>query len=74
MAIETPCQNLCVLDRVSGLCIGCGRSGDEIANWLILSPAERKAVMQALPARIEEMTKREVRGGKTGNRSRAVRP
>ncbi|WP_376800869.1 DUF1289 domain-containing protein [Candidatus Raskinella chloraquaticus] len=74
MAIETPCQNLCVLDSLTGLCIGCGRSSDEIANWLTLSPAERGALMVQLPARMEEMTKRGVRGGKTGNRSREVGP
>ncbi len=74
MAIETPCQNLCVLDHVTGFCIGCGRSGDEIANWLYLSPAQRSALMAELPARMEEMTKRQVRSGKTGNRSPGVGP
>ncbi|MEM9590798.1 MAG: DUF1289 domain-containing protein, partial [Pseudomonadota bacterium] len=31
--METPCVNICMLDETSGLCIGCGRSGEEIADW-----------------------------------------
>lgn len=44
-----------MLDDVSGLCIGCGRSGDEIARWVQLSPAERRAIMDALPERLERL-------------------
>lgn len=73
MAIDTPCQNLCVLDSLTGLCIGCGRSGDEIANWLTLSQSERCALMAQLPARMEMMTKRDVRGGRAGERRREVK-
>jgi len=31
--IETPCEKICVLDAVSGLCRGCGRSLSEIERW-----------------------------------------
>ena len=40
------------MDDATGLCIGCGRSLDEIAGWLTLSSAQREAIMQALPARL----------------------
>ncbi len=44
-----------MLDQMSGLCIGCGRSGDEIANWVNLSPTERRAIMAALPERLQRL-------------------
>jgi predicted Fe-S protein YdhL (DUF1289 family) len=34
------------------MCIGCGRSLDEIAGWVALSEAERRQIMTQLPARL----------------------
>lgn len=53
--METPCVNICMLDDASGLCIGCGRSGDEIARWVDMSPEQRQAVMKTLPERLDRM-------------------
>ena len=39
------------MDPVRGVCVGCCRTLDEIARWGSMSDAERKAVMDALPAR-----------------------
>jgi uncharacterized protein len=39
------------MDACSGLCIGCGRTIDEIAGWSDMSPGERPAIMAVLPAR-----------------------
>ncbi len=50
--VLTPCIKVCVIDPVSGLCAGCGRSLAEIGGWLGFSDAERRAVMAALPARL----------------------
>lgn len=50
--IETPCVKICTIDARSGLCLGCGRTIDEIARWSAFSPAERARVMAELPARI----------------------
>ena len=50
--IESPCVKLCTLDARSRMCLGCGRSIDEIARWTVLSAAERARVMSELPARI----------------------
>jgi len=47
--------NICLLDDRSGFCIGCGRSGDEIAGWVDMSPAERRAVMATLPERLQAL-------------------
>jgi len=65
---ESPCVNLCVLDAVTGFCIGCGRTGGEIARWLAASPAERRAINATLPERLKRMTSRAARQG--GRRAR----
>jgi len=49
--VITPCIGICTLGR-DGLCEGCLRTGDEIAQWSRLSDAERLAIMnEVLPAR-----------------------
>ncbi len=49
--IASPCVNICQIDPVSGLCLGCRRSLDEIARWASMAPAERQRVMAELPGR-----------------------
>jgi predicted Fe-S protein YdhL (DUF1289 family) len=49
--IETPCVKICTVDARSGLCLGCGRTVDEIARWSVMSAAERSLLMRELPAR-----------------------
>jgi predicted Fe-S protein YdhL (DUF1289 family) len=39
--IESPCNRVCTLDPASGLCLGCGRSLDEIVRWTQMTDAER---------------------------------
>jgi len=53
--LETPCINICLLDKKSGFCVGCGRSGDEIARWTDMTPAERRAIMAILAERLERL-------------------
>jgi hypothetical protein len=50
--IESPCIKICTLDARSGLCLGCGRTVDEIARWTAMSADERARVMADLPARL----------------------
>lgn len=50
-AISSPCIKACMLDPVSKLCEGCGRSLAEIARWGSLSEAERLAIMVTLRKR-----------------------
>lgn len=52
-APSTPCIKVCAVSGQLGLCIGCGRTLAEIAAWGRLSEAERLAIMEALPARLE---------------------
>ncbi|GFO82358.1 MAG: hypothetical protein A49_19850 [Methyloceanibacter sp.] len=60
--METPCINICVLDDASGICIGCGRSGGEIARWVEMSPAERRAIMDTLPERLKRLERESAAG------------
>jgi predicted Fe-S protein YdhL (DUF1289 family) len=43
--IESPCNRVCTLDPASGLCLGCGRSLDEITRWTQMTDAERARVV-----------------------------
>ncbi|MDJ0657186.1 MAG: DUF1289 domain-containing protein [Xanthomonadales bacterium] len=45
--VETPCVGVCTLDQ-KGLCIGCGRSTEEITRWASYSQDERRGIMQRL--------------------------
>lgn len=50
--VSTPCVKLCRIDAASGLCMGCGRTLDEIGRWSVLDEPARRAVMAELPARL----------------------
>jgi uncharacterized protein len=54
--IESPCTNICTLDARSGLCLGCGRTVDEIAGWAAMSADDRARIMAELPARRASLT------------------
>lgn len=69
-AIESPCILVCSIDMDTGFCHGCGRTRDEIGAWTLYSPGERRAVMDALPARLETIEKKPRRETK---RSRLAR-
>lgn len=49
--LSTPCIKVCAVSGQTGLCIGCGRTLQEIARWGAMDEAERKAIMAELPAR-----------------------
>jgi predicted Fe-S protein YdhL (DUF1289 family) len=51
--LETPCVNICLIDSDAGLCIGCGRTIDEISRWGAMTPVERREIMACLAARLE---------------------
>lgn len=51
---SSPCTKVCVLDGPSGLCVGCGRTRDEIASWGSLPEPRRRAIMAGLPARLRD--------------------
>jgi len=63
--VESPCVGLCVIQRECGFCIGCHRTGDEIARWSTLTPEERRTLRAALPARKSALLGKR-RGGRKG--------
>jgi predicted Fe-S protein YdhL (DUF1289 family) len=54
--IESPCINVCEMDRETRICRGCHRTLGEIACWSQLSDGERRRVMAELPARKEKIS------------------
>lgn len=50
-AVATPCVKVCIVDGVSGLCLGCYRTLPEIGGWSALTDARRAEIMAELPAR-----------------------
>jgi uncharacterized protein len=67
---STPCVKVCVIDPLSALCIGCGRTVVEIAAWTAMSEAERGAVMVGLGERLARARSRASRGGRIAARGR----
>jgi len=50
--IESPCVKICALDSREGLCLGCGRTIDEISRWTAMNDFERRRIMDELPGRL----------------------
>lgn len=48
--VASPCRNICKVSR--GLCIGCGRTLDEIAAWPTAPDPERRAIVARASARL----------------------
>jgi predicted Fe-S protein YdhL (DUF1289 family) len=52
--IESPCVRICALNA-SDVCLGCGRTIEEITRWYGMSRDERSRIMAELPQRIEAL-------------------
>ncbi|MCG6885251.1 MAG: DUF1289 domain-containing protein [Silicimonas sp.] len=66
--IESPCVKICVLHPEARICLGCYRTGEEIAGWSRLTREERRAIMATLPDRKSLLPGR--RGGRAGRLGR----
>ena len=44
--IDSPCNDICTTDPESGLCVGCGRTQEEISNWLFFDDKQKKMVLK----------------------------
>ena len=44
----SPCVQICLLDPLDQICLGCGRHIDEIAQWANLSALQRQAILNRL--------------------------
>ena len=66
--LQSPCIKICVIHPEARLCTGCLRSIDEITAWSKLSPQARQSIMEELPTRQGQITKR--RGGRAARVAR----
>lgn len=66
--IESPCVKICMIHPDAKICIGCYRTGVEIAAWSRMSPDERGTIMQDLASRAGTLSKRG--GGRSGRMAR----
>ncbi|MEL6646822.1 MAG: DUF1289 domain-containing protein [Pseudomonadota bacterium] len=55
MTITSPCTGICKLDETTGWCLGCGRTGDEIAGWRGLPGEDRDDVWTQIPERLTQL-------------------
>ena len=44
--MESPCKRICALEN--DVCVGCGRTREEITRWLKMTDAEREEVMNRI--------------------------
>jgi predicted Fe-S protein YdhL (DUF1289 family) len=54
-SIESPCIQVCCIDPVSSICLGCYRTLPEIATWGRKSDVERTTIMGQLPDRMTRL-------------------
>ena len=55
--IDSPCIDICTIDRDSGECIGCGRTVEEVRNWTNFDNLKKKQILENLNARKMQYTK-----------------
>ena len=51
--VESPCINICKVDIERDVCIGCGRSLKEIAQWSKMTDTEKEQVNANLQNKIQ---------------------
>tara|TARA_B100000965_G_scaffold51843_1_gene38548 strand:+ start:186 stop:362 length:177 start_codon:yes stop_codon:yes gene_type:complete len=53
---DSPCIDICQMDSESGLCVGCGRTIEEIANWSSYTNEKKKDILKQLKSRNNDDT------------------
>ena len=53
---DSPCIDICQMDPESGLCVGCGRTIEEIANWSSYTNEKKKNILKQLKSRNNDNT------------------
>ena len=48
--IDSPCIDICTIDRDSGECIGCGRTVEDVRNWANFDNLKKKQILENLNA------------------------
>ncbi|WP_350336077.1 DUF1289 domain-containing protein [Coralliovum pocilloporae] len=52
---DSPCEKICMIHPAAGLCIGCHRTAEEIANWARYSQEDRLTRKAELPSRADQL-------------------
>ena len=47
----SPCDTTCRIDAQTGWCLGCRRTLREIADWPVLTPEQKRALLRELGGR-----------------------
>lgn len=47
-SVPSPCIAVCQMDESNSHCIGCGRTLDEIRDWMIMTAEEKRCVLARL--------------------------
>jgi len=47
----SPCNSVCRVEVLTGWCIGCKRTLEEIADWPMLTAHEKRLLLDKLPER-----------------------
>lgn len=58
MPVPSPCIHVCVIDPLSGLCEGCGRSLAEIGRWAAMSDKDQRKTLKLLAPRLRALRAR----------------
>ena len=54
--MKSPCVKVCIMDPQREVCMGCGRTLDEIAHWGVVHCPVCDALERAVPVTIEVVT------------------
>lgn len=46
--LPSPCVGICQMDRTSGLCMGCQRTINEIADWGVAPESKKRAIWEEI--------------------------
>ncbi|MEM8839987.1 MAG: DUF1289 domain-containing protein, partial [Pseudomonadota bacterium] len=55
MSVASPCTGVCKLDENTGWCLGCGRTGYEIAEWRAYPELRREGIWDQIPDRLTQL-------------------
>lgn len=56
--VPSPCTSVCTMDAITGLCVGCARTLQEIAQWSGYSDEQKRAVLRDVAGRTTQRTVR----------------
>jgi|TARA_B110000046_G_C13010717_1_gene406552 predicted Fe-S protein YdhL (DUF1289 family) len=51
--VKSPCINICEIDLISGFCVGCNRTEQEITNWIYYNNKEKEKIVEIANSRLE---------------------